>query len=599
MTAEGLLVSNEYIKQIIWAVSGLILMITVAAFDYTRVKDYSFLIYLGFLVLLVYTRLFGRVTNGAKSWIGIGDVGIQPSEFAKIAVILFLAQYLDNSEHEGPFRRLILSFVIVLVPIGLILSQPDFGTSLVFFPILVFMIVVAGLDWRYIIFILSIAFGTFALIVLPLWEKYILPSPTSFLFVFYQAPYVFYLLGVGALILALSTWGWNSYKKTYYFWIAYISLIFVGALVASALAHKVLKDYQIMRLIVFMDPSIDPRGSGWNILQSITAIGFRGFLREGFPPGNPEPLSLPPPAVYGFHLLDHRRGMGLRRGLRRLCPVLRYPPTLRGPSAESAGPLRNLHRRRDHGHDFLPLPGKCGHGHGHHAHHGHTLVLPLLRRVLAVGHPQRDRNPPRDIRTKVQGLKHLSRIFPLEDPGRRPPFRGKARPLPGRRVWIPLRRSPRLGPGHGPVLPDLYEIGMSNNAIRILYNEINSRPGLRCERVFAPAPDFEALLKTRDIPLYTLEGGIPLCDLDILGLTLGYELAATSILAILERGKIPRRRADRGGEDPLVIAGGAGYQQPPSLRQLPGRLLHRRGRGFLLRSPRGPEGHQSQRRRQG
>ncbi len=110
--------------------------------------------------------------------------------------------------------------------------------------------------------------------------------------------------------------------------------------------------------------------------------------------------------------------------------------------------------------------------------------------------------------------------------------------------------------------PDLYEIGMSNNAIRILYNQINARPGLRCERVFAPAPDFEALLKARDLPLYTLEGGIPLADLDILGFTLGYELAATSILAILERGRIPRKRAERGGLDPLVIAGGPAISNP-------------------------------------
>ena len=282
MTAEGVLVSNEYIKQIIWAISGLLLMIAVAAIDYTRVKDYSFLIYLGFLVLLVYTRLFGRVTNGAKSWIGIGDAGIQPSEFAKIAVILFLAQYLDNSEHESPFRRLMLAFAIVLVPVALVLSQPDFGTSLVFFPILIFMIVVAGLDWRYIIFILSSGMATIILIVLPLWEKYILSSPTKFLFVFYEAPYVFFLIGVGTLILALATWGWNSYKKSYYFWIAYVSLVAVGSMVASVLAHKVLKDYQIMRLIVFMDPSIDPRGSGWNILQSITAIGSGGFFGKGF-----------------------------------------------------------------------------------------------------------------------------------------------------------------------------------------------------------------------------------------------------------------------------------------------------------------------------
>jgi rod shape determining protein RodA len=144
------------------------------------------------------------------------------------------------------------------------------------------MIAVAGLDWRYIVFILSVALATFFFTVLPLWEKYILASPTSFLFVLYSPPYVYYVIAVSVLILGLSAWGWISYKKPYYFWIAYISLALAGSLGASVLAHKVLKEYQIMRLIVFMDPRIDPRGSGWNILQSITAIGSGGFFGKGF-----------------------------------------------------------------------------------------------------------------------------------------------------------------------------------------------------------------------------------------------------------------------------------------------------------------------------
>jgi rod shape determining protein RodA len=282
VTAEGVLVSNEYLKQLIWAVTGIVLMIAVAVIDTTRLKEYTFILYFFFMALLVYTRLFGRVVNGARSWIGISETGIQPSEFTKIVVILFLARYLENSEHESAFRRLVSAFVIILIPVALILSQPDFGTSLVFFPILIFMIAVAGLNWRYIAFILSVALTTFMLTVLPLWEKYILQNPTKFLFVLYSAPYVYYLILVAVVILGLSAWGWISYKKNYYFWIAYVTLAFVASISASVLAHKVLKEYQIMRLIVFMDPRIDPRGSGWNILQSITAIGSGGFLGRGF-----------------------------------------------------------------------------------------------------------------------------------------------------------------------------------------------------------------------------------------------------------------------------------------------------------------------------
>jgi radical SAM family uncharacterized protein/radical SAM-linked protein len=110
--------------------------------------------------------------------------------------------------------------------------------------------------------------------------------------------------------------------------------------------------------------------------------------------------------------------------------------------------------------------------------------------------------------------------------------------------------------------PDLYEIGMSNNAIRLLYEGLNSMPGVRAERVFAPAPDFESLLASAGIPLYTLETGIALSDVDLLGLSLGYELAATSVLTVLKSGGVPLRAALRGEGDPIVIAGGPAATNP-------------------------------------
>jgi rod shape determining protein RodA len=282
ITAEGTQASNEYSKQIIWAGSGAIFMTLAFLVDYKRIKDYSFFVYAFLAALLVYTRIFGRVVNGARSWIGVGEYGIQPSEFMKLATILFLAYYLSESEHENGFSRLLKAFAIIGLPLGLILSQPDFGTSLVFFPIFIFMIFIAGLERRYIFFILTAAFASIFLTVLPLWDQTILKSPKSLFFVMYQDPYRIYILGAAGIVLALSAWGWLSFKKRYYYWIAYISLIAAGSLGASALAHRVLKEYQLMRLIVFLDPGIDPRGSGWNILQSITAIGSGGFFGKGF-----------------------------------------------------------------------------------------------------------------------------------------------------------------------------------------------------------------------------------------------------------------------------------------------------------------------------
>jgi radical SAM-linked protein len=110
--------------------------------------------------------------------------------------------------------------------------------------------------------------------------------------------------------------------------------------------------------------------------------------------------------------------------------------------------------------------------------------------------------------------------------------------------------------------PDLYEIGMSNQALRILYNRLNKIPGLVCDRVFAPAPDFEALLQDMGISLYGLDTGVRLRDLDILGFTLGYELGITGVLAVLALAGIPLRSAGRTGQDPLVIMGGPCVSNP-------------------------------------
>ena len=186
------------------------------------------------------------------------------------------------SEHESSFKRLAVSFGIISLPVVLILSQPDFGTSLVFFPILIFMAFVAGLDRKFIVFLLLVIGLTFIFLIMPLWETYILKAPAPLVFIFYKTPYNFIVLAVAILVLGLSAYGWISFRKKYYFWIAYFSLLLVGALTVSILGHKVLKEYQIMRLMVFLDPGIDPRGSGWNILQAITAIGSGGITGKGY-----------------------------------------------------------------------------------------------------------------------------------------------------------------------------------------------------------------------------------------------------------------------------------------------------------------------------
>jgi rod shape determining protein RodA len=283
ITSQGVLVSSEYLRQIVWAGGGLVFAVILAMVDYRRLRDFSLYLYLGTLALLIYTCLFGRLVNGARAWIGIGGFGIQPSEFAKITTILFLARYLDDTRRSAAsFSRMLFSCVIVFVPMGLILVQPDFGTSLVFVPILLVMTFIAGVSIRYVLFLGAFIALTGILMVLPLWQIHILQNTLPLLMIFSNPKFIGIAVLTFSVVAAIALFGYVKYKKRYFFWIAYAVAVIVFSLGASFLSRKVLKDYQIMRLIVFLDPDVDPRGAGWNIIQSVTAIGSGGLTGKGY-----------------------------------------------------------------------------------------------------------------------------------------------------------------------------------------------------------------------------------------------------------------------------------------------------------------------------
>lgn len=110
--------------------------------------------------------------------------------------------------------------------------------------------------------------------------------------------------------------------------------------------------------------------------------------------------------------------------------------------------------------------------------------------------------------------------------------------------------------------PDLYEVGMSNHGIQVLYAIANELEDVACERVFAVPPDFEQRLRLLGLPLFTLETRTPLKSLDMLGFNLSHELLYTNVLQVLELGGIPLRADERGENMPIVIAGGAAASNP-------------------------------------
>ncbi|MEW6034428.1 MAG: TIGR03960 family B12-binding radical SAM protein [Chloroflexota bacterium] len=112
------------------------------------------------------------------------------------------------------------------------------------------------------------------------------------------------------------------------------------------------------------------------------------------------------------------------------------------------------------------------------------------------------------------------------------------------------------------IYPDAYEIGMSNMALPILYDILNSRPDVLAERAFAPWPDMEAALRSSGTPLFSLESRRPLRDFDVLGFSLGYELTYTNVLNMLDCAGIPPLAVERDDTHPLVIAGGSCAMNP-------------------------------------
>ena len=282
VNSDGISISNEYIKQLIWVVSGLILLFAVAIYDYTKIADRALLVYIITMLLLVYTRLFGKTVKGARSWIGIGDFGIQISEFTKIIYILFLAWYLSRSQNEPEFRRFVKALVIMFVPMGLILLQPDLGTASVYLPIFLVMSFIAGFPLRYVFGLLSTTLCTLIFTLLPLWERTILRKPFFAVKVLGNKNITLLIIFsvVGAMIIAAI--GYLLLKKRYYYWICYVFGIFAIAVSGALVGSRVLKDYQMKRLIIFLDPNSDPLGAGWHILQSMTAIGSGGQAGLGF-----------------------------------------------------------------------------------------------------------------------------------------------------------------------------------------------------------------------------------------------------------------------------------------------------------------------------
>ena len=288
VNSAGASVSHEWIKQLVWAGSGWVLLVVCAINNHQRYKPVTPYIFMAALALLLVTALVGREVNGARSWLGIGDFGIQASEFAKLATILFLAAYLSeigNGIRELP--RFLLALLVVAAPVGLILLQPDLGTALVYFPMFLIMALIAGARVRHVVFVALAALLTLVCAAIPSVRRLLVDAdPGMWRLVTDPAVARYSLLALGA-VAGLAYAGHRVFRHTsYYYWVMYAAaLLFVGV-AGGLLLSAALKQYQIMRLVIFLNPWVEPRGAGWNIIQSVTAVGAGGFSGTGYLAGS-------------------------------------------------------------------------------------------------------------------------------------------------------------------------------------------------------------------------------------------------------------------------------------------------------------------------
>jgi rod shape determining protein RodA len=228
-----------------------VIMFIVAQVPPQRLMAFAVPLYLFGVSLLIAVAIFGITKKGAKRWINVGVV-IQPSELLKIAMPLMLAWWFQK--REGQLRPLdfLAAFVLLMIPVGLIVKQPDLGTAILVLVAGFSVIFFAGLSW-----------------------KLILP-PVA--------------IGLGAAVLLVA---------------------FEGQLCADGFRWPILHDYQQQRICTLLDPGKDPLGKGFHIIQGMIAIGSGGFMGKGFMQGTQTHLEFIPERTTDFIFAAFSEEFGL------------------------------------------------------------------------------------------------------------------------------------------------------------------------------------------------------------------------------------------------------------------------------------------------
>jgi rod shape determining protein RodA len=262
---EGFQVSAIALKQLFWIGGALLIMIVVSYANVVFIHYLSYYIY-GFVLLLNISVLFlGREVSGAKSWFGIGGIGIQPSEFAKLATAMALAKFLGayGMRFKG-LKTIGISLAIITAPLIIVLAQNDTGTALVF---LSFYLVLYREGMPGYILLSAVWFG-----ILSITSIYLNSFDVSFIWLYGT------LLALGLSIA-------YAFRKVRQALIAITFIVSISLIFSAVIGwtyDKLLKEYQKDRIEIVLGLKADPRGMGYNLDQSKIAIGAGQWNGRGF-----------------------------------------------------------------------------------------------------------------------------------------------------------------------------------------------------------------------------------------------------------------------------------------------------------------------------
>ena len=256
---------HYYLRQMIWLFIALIAFVFVLNLPFRMLDLSAYLLYGVTLALLVLVLVVNR-GGGPARWFNFGPMHLAPSDIAKLTLVLALSRFFAYTKLSViSKRRLAFSGLMTLIPVMLILKQPDLGTSLVFFVILFALWFWSGLSPWYLILILS---PLVSLITASHWLAWALYFVVLISFLGFLKPGLFNGTVVVVFNLAFGIFTpfiWNR-----------------------------LAEYQRLRILIFFDPSLDPRGAGYQIIQSKIAIGSGGILGKGFLNGSQSRLDFLP-----------------------------------------------------------------------------------------------------------------------------------------------------------------------------------------------------------------------------------------------------------------------------------------------------------------